>query len=124
MTAFRIARILIGLVPLFLGGTGVLFGAEEHTGGGVVANALDSQYRYLAAVYVAVGGMILYSADDVKGRAALLRFAMLGWFLGGLARAVSWMTVGQPESWQVSGMIVELVVPVVMLLWQGRVIRS
>lgn len=124
MTAFRIATILVGLIPLFLGGTGVLFGAAEHAGGEAVGAALDSQYRYLAGVYVAVGAMILWSAADVKGRASLLRFAMLGWFLGGLARVVSWMTVGEPADWQVSGIAVELIVPAVMLLWQKRVMRS
>lgn len=123
MAAFRIFTILIGLVPLFLGATGVLFGAAEHNGGEAVSAALDSQYRYLAAVYVAVGAMVLWSAGDVRNRAMLLRFAMLGWFLGGLARANSWMMVGEPASWQVSGMIVELVVPVAMLLWQRRVVR-
>ena len=127
MTAFRIATILIGLVPIFLGLGGVLGGAS-----GMVPepelyqlpdiNALDSQYRYLAAVYVAVGAMILWSAGDVQGRAMLLRFAMLGWFLGGLARILSWMMVGQPADWQVSGIAVELIVPVVTLLWQRRIV--
>ena len=124
MTAFRIATILIGLVPLFLGGTGVMFGAMEHAGGEAVAAALDSQYRYLAGVYVAVGTMILWSAADVKGRASLFRFAMLGWLLGGLARIVSWMTVGEPADWQVSGIAVELIVPAVMILWQRRMVQS
>lgn len=124
MTAFRIATILVASVSLFLGGTGVFWGAVEHTGGDAVAAALDSQYRYLAAVYFVVGAMILWSAGDVKGRAVLLRFGMLGWFVGGLARGLSWMTVGEPADWQVSGMVIELVVPVVMLLWQGRVLKS
>ena len=123
MGAFRFFTILIGLVPLFLGVTGVLFGAAEHGGSETISAALDSQYRYLAGVYVAVGAMILWSAGDMRGRAMLLRFAMLGWFLGGLARGVSWMTVGEPASWQVSGMAIELVVPVVMWWWQARVLR-
>lgn len=124
MKAFRIVTILVGLVPIFLGATGVFFGAAEHSGGAEVAAALDNQYRYLAAVYVAVGLMILWSAGDIKDRTAVLRFAMLGWFLGGLARIISWMTVGEPASWQVSGMAIELIVPVVLVLWQERVIRA
>ena len=124
MTAFRIATILVGLVSLFLGGTGIMFGAIEHSGGEAVAAALDSQYRYLAAVYFVVGAMILWSAGDVRGRAMLLRFAMIGWFVGGLARAVSWMMVGEPADWQVSGMIIELVVPAAMLLWQRYIIKG
>ncbi|VWX59567.1 DUF4345 domain-containing protein [Sphingorhabdus sp. 109] len=123
MNILRIVTILVGLVPLFLGVTGILFGAAEHSGGDAVSTALDSQYRYLAGVYVAIGLMILWSAGDIRGRADLLRFAMLGWFVGGIARAVSWTTVGEPASWQVSGMIVELVVPVALLLWQHRVLK-
>ncbi|MEO0439497.1 MAG: DUF4345 domain-containing protein [Pseudomonadota bacterium] len=129
MNEFRIITMLIGLVPLFLGGTGVLMGAqamvpEPELYSLPAINALDSQYRYLAGVYIAVGLMILWSAGDVKGRASLLRFAMLGWFIGGCARALSWLTVGEPADWQVSGMIVELVVPVVIMLWQSRLVRD
>ncbi|SIO20074.1 protein of unknown function [Parasphingorhabdus marina DSM 22363] len=129
MTIFRIVTVLIGLIPLYLGGTGMLFGAaamvpEPELYSLPAINALDSQYRYLAGVYVAVGLMILWSAGDVKGRASLMRFAMLGWFIGGCARGLSWLTVGEPADWQVSGMIVELVVPVVILLWQQRIVRS
>lgn len=123
MNILRIVTILIGLVPLLLGVTGILYGAAEHTGGEAVSTALDSQYRYLAGVYIAVGLMILWSAGDIRGRANFLRFAMLAWFIGGLGRAVSWMTVGEPASWQVSGMVVELVVPVLLLLWQRRVLN-
>ena len=43
---------------------------------------------------------------------------------GGLARAVSWMMVGEPADWQVSGMIIELVVPAAMLLWQRYIIKG
>lgn len=129
MTAFRIVTLLVGLVPLFLGGTGMLAGAsamvtEPELSALPAINALDSQYRYLAGVYVAVGLMILWSAGDVKGRAALMRFAMLGWFIGGCARGLSWMTVGEPADWQVSGMGIELVVPVVILLWQAKLLKS
>lgn len=122
MSPFRIITILLGLVPIFLGVTGVIFGAAEHSGGNDVAAALDNQYRYLAAVYIAVGLMILWSAGDIKGRALLLRFAMLGWFLGGLARIMSWMTVGEPASWQVNALYVELILPPLVIWWQGRVI--
>ncbi|CAO1654820.1 DUF4345 domain-containing protein [Parasphingorhabdus sp. NYA22] len=123
MNILRIVTILVGLVPLFLGITGILFGAAEHSGGEAVNSALDSQYRYLAGVYVAVGLMTLWSAGDIRARASFLRFAMLGWFIGGLGRVVSWLTVGEPASWQVSGTAVELVVPVLLLLWQRRVLR-
>ncbi|WP_417622458.1 DUF4345 domain-containing protein [Parasphingorhabdus sp.] len=123
MNIFRIVILLIGMIPLFLGVTGIIFGAADHAGGEAVSAALDSQYRYLAGVYVAVGVMIFWSASDIRGRANFLRFAMLGWFIGGLARVVSWLTVGEPASWQVSGMIIELAVPILLLLWQRRVLR-
>lgn len=127
MKAYRAITIILAIIPLFLGITGVIFGADEYATDGKVSAALDSQYRYLAAIYIAVGAMMIYSVlgppADVKTKANLLRFAMLGWFLGGCARAISWLVVGEPADWQVSGMIGELVIPVLMLFWQRRIVK-
>jgi hypothetical protein len=52
----------------------------------------------------------------------LFRFAMLFFFIGGCARAVSYLTVGAPPTEQFAGMIVELLAPL-LLLWQAKVLR-
>ena len=131
MNAFRIVTILVGLIPIFFGISGLLGGAS-----GVVPepqlyelpeiNALDSQYRYLAGTYLGIGLMIIYSAlgppAEMRAKRHLFRFAMMAWFLGGLGRTISWMMVGEPAGWQVSGMAIELLAPL-LIIWQMRVLK-
>lgn len=123
MNAFRIVTILIGLIPLWFGINGLLFGAAEHMDGEPFLPAMDNQYRYLSGVYIGVAMMIFYSAGDIGTRANLFRFTMLFFFIGGCARAISWLTVGPPPPEQFAGMVAELLAPL-LLLWQARVIRS
>ena len=122
MVAFRILSFLIGFIPLWFGVNGLLFGAAEHMGGDPFTTAMDNQYRYLSGVYIGVALMIFYSAGDIRKRAKLFRFAMLFFFIGGCARAVSHLTGGVPPTEQVAGMIVELLSPL-LLFWQSRVLR-
>ena len=122
MAAFRILSFLIGFIPLWFGVNGLLFGAAEHMGGDAFSSAMDNQYRYYSGVYICVALMIFYSAGDIRKRAMLFRFAMLFFFIGGCARAVSYLTVGAPPTEQFAGMIVELLAPL-LLLWQAKVLR-
>ncbi|MEO9599902.1 DUF4345 domain-containing protein [Parasphingorhabdus sp.] len=122
MIAFRFVTILIGFIPLWFGLNGVFFGAAEHMGGDPFTSAVDNQYRYLSGVYIGVALMIFYSAGDLRRRAMLFRFAIFFFFIGGCARAVSYLTVGPPATEQFLGMIVELLSPL-LLLWQAKVLR-
>tara|TARA_R110002110_G_scaffold308310_1_gene521946 strand:+ start:262 stop:708 length:447 start_codon:yes stop_codon:yes gene_type:complete len=122
MIAFRFATILIGFIPLWFGVNGIFFGATEHMGAEPFSTAMDNQYRYLSGVYIGVAMMVFFSAGDVRRRADFFRFAMLFFFIGGCARAVSYLVVGPPPTEQIAGMIIELLSPL-LLLWQTRAIR-
>ena len=122
MAAFRILSFLIGFIPLWFGVNGVFFGAAEHMGADTFSSAMDNQYRYLSGVYIGVAAMIFYSAGDIRKRAMLFRFAMLLFFIGGLARVVSYLTVGPPPTEQFAAMFVEILSPL-LLLWQAKVLR-
>ncbi|AMO72659.1 DUF4345 domain-containing protein [Sphingorhabdus sp. M41] len=122
MVAFRIVTILIGLIPLWFGVNGIFWGATEHMGAEPFSNAMDNQYRYLSGVYIGVAIMIFHSAGDLRRRANLFRFAMLFFFIGGCARAVSYLTVGPPPTEQIAAMAVELLSPL-LLLWQAKALR-
>lgn len=123
MNAFRIVTILIGFIPLWFGLNGVLHGAAEHMGAKPFSAAMDNQYRYLSGIYIGVAAMIFFSAADIERRANLLRYAMLFFFIGGCARALSYWTVGPQPSEQFAGMVAELLAPL-LLLWQYRVLRG
>ena len=122
MIAFRIVTILIGFIPLWFGINGMFFGAAEHMAGEPFSSAMDNQYRYLSGVYIGVALMIFYSSGDVRRRSELFRFAIIAIFIGGCARAVSYLTIGAPPTEQIAGMVVELLAPL-LLLWRTRALR-
>ncbi len=122
MIAFRFVTILIGLIPLWFGLNGIFFGAAEHMGAEPFSTGMDNQYRYLSGVYIGVALMIFYSAGDVRRRMDLFRFAILFFFIGGCARAISYLTVGPPATEQLGAMVVELLSPL-LLLWQTKALR-
>ncbi len=121
MNAFRIFTILFAFIPLYFGVTGILYGAAQLMNGGEFTTAMDNQFRYLSGVYIGIAAMLFYSAGDVKGRVLLFRMAVLAIFIGGCARAVSYITVGEPPAEMLTGMIVELLLPL-SLLWQKKVL--
>lgn len=121
MTAFRIATIIFAFIPLYFGVTGIWLGAAQLMGGEPFTNAMDNQFRYLSGVYIGISAMLFYSAGDVVGRALVFRLAVVAVFIGGLGRAVSYLSVGAPPSQLVAGMALELIAPV-FILWQAKVI--
>ncbi len=121
MTAFRIATIIFAFIPLYFGITGIWLGAAQLMGGEPFTIAMDNQYRYLSGVYIGISAMLFYSAGNVIGRALVFRMAVLAVFIGGLGRLVSYLSVGEPEMWQIGGMALELGAPV-FILWQAKVI--
>lgn len=122
MIAFRIVTILIGFIPLWFGMNGVFFGSAEHMAGEPFSSAMDNQYRYLSGVYIGVALMIFYSSGDVRRRGDLFRFAIIAIFIGGCARAVSYLMIGAPPTEQIAGMVIELLAPL-LLLWRVRAVR-
>mgnify|MGYP003632412612 FL=1 len=122
MIAFRFVTILIGFIPLWFGVNGIFFGAAEHMGTDPFSVALDNQYRYYSGVYLGVAAMFFYSAGDLRRRASLFRFGILCFFIGGCARAISYLTVGPAPTEQLGAMAVELLSPL-LLLWQTKALR-
>ena len=120
MAAFRIATIIIAFIPLYFGVTGIWFGAAQLMGGEPFSAAMDNQFRYLSGVYIGVSAMLFYSAGDVAGRALVFRLAILAIFIGGCARVVSYLSVGEPPVELFAGMILELIAPV-LILWQAKI---
>jgi len=122
MNGFRIVTLLVGLIPLWFGINGILWGAAEHMGSEPFTAAMDNQYRYLSGVYIGIALIIFYSAGDLRGRAQFFQLAILAIFIGGCARAVSMLMVGTPPEKLVIGMALELGGPVLLLL-QARVLK-
>ena len=108
--AFQATCFLIALVPLYFGGMQLAYGAGD------VSPALDSQFRYMSGLYVALGIGKLIVAWKAEQASLLFIVLILAAFLGGLGRLISLDAVGMPNPRQNLGMYIELSMPL-LLIW-------
>lgn len=112
------------LVPLATGGISVMRGPGwlGHTVS--VPTDLDSQFRYVSGIFFALGLAFVTCIRAIERKGA--RFRLLGTLVvaGGLSRALSWAMVGAPSSGHQLGLVMELGVVPLLMLWQGRVARG
>ena len=105
------------LVPFIAGSLGVIRGVAWLHGSGV---SLDSHFRYMSGIFLGLGIAFASCVPDIEHKTA--RFRLLGALaiLGGLARALSWLELGPPDAGMRFGLVMELVVVPLLMLWQAR----
>jgi hypothetical protein len=103
-------------IPSVLRGAVVLKGVVPP-----VAADLDSHFRYLSGIFLALGLGFASCIPGIERKGA--RFRLLGAMVvtGGLARALSWIDVGAPSTGHRLGLAMELGVVPLLMLWQHRV---
>ncbi len=118
------ATALACAVPLSMGVTSVLRSAAVLKGVELpLPTDLDSHFRYLSGLLLGIGLTFLACLPNIERRRPV--FLALGAIIlvGGLARLLSVVEVGWPSSGHRFGLVMELVVVPVIVLWQGRVAR-
>lgn len=118
----QIAVALACTVPLTMGGLSVFRGVAIIKGVPVQPD-LDSHFRYLSGIFLAVGIAFATCIPAIERKSA--RFRLLGAMVvaGGLARLLSWAELGTPGLGHRLGLAMELGVVPLLLIWQGRVAR-
>lgn len=124
-TAFQIAVLVGGLVPVGAGAAGVALGVDfmgGATGPDVVS--LDSHVRYLSGLLLGIG--IAFWAAAPRPEAHTTRFRLLTAivFLGGLARLQGVLLEGAPSIGMRFGLVMELIITPALCLWQARIARQ
>ena len=116
----QIAIALACLVPLAMGSLSVIRGVAVIKGAAVLPD-LDSHFRYLSGIFLALGIAFASCVPAIERRGG--RFRLLGTMVvaGGLARLLSWAVVGVPGSGHRLGLVMELGVVPLLMLWQARV---
>ncbi|WP_336958455.1 DUF4345 domain-containing protein [Sphingobium aquiterrae] len=114
------------LVPLLAGGMGVLRGPVWLKGVGALGPLpadLDSHFRYMSGIFLGVGIAFASCIPDIARMGP--RFRLLGVLVvaGGLARLLSLVEVGAPTPGHRFGLVMELGVVPLLMLWQARVAR-
>lgn len=122
--ALQIAAGIACLVPLSMGAASILIGPSILSGiDDPPVRDLDSHFRYLSGIFLMVGIAFASCVPGIERKTA--RFRLLGAMvvLGGLARAVSAMEYGLPSDGHRFGLVMELGIVPVLMIWQSRVAR-
>lgn len=109
--------MLFGLICSGIGLIHIIFGPRSIPGSVPVNATLDNEDRFYATLFVGFGVAMAWSGRDLAHRSAVFHFLLAVFFAGGLSRLVSIAAVGPPHPLFLILGGVELVMPVLMVLW-------
>jgi hypothetical protein len=114
---------ILGLVPVCAGLDGAIRG-EAFLASGTPDISLDSHFRYLSGLLLAIGLGFWSTIPAIEKRNA--RFSLLTAivFAGGLARLGGILAIGVPRWPMILAVIIELLVTPLLFIWQRRVARN
>ena len=120
----QIATAFACLVPLSMGSLSVLKSAAILKGvAPPLPIDLDSHYRYLSGLLLGIGLVFLASIRRIESKATVFRTLGAVIFVGGLARLLSLIEAGVPGRGHQFGLVMELVVVPLIVLWQAHVAK-
>lgn len=85
---------------------------------------LDSHFRYLSGVLLAMGLTWWSCVPGIERKRERFRLLAFLTFTGGLARLLSLMVAGAPSLGHLYGLTVETVAVPLLAIWQARVARA
>jgi hypothetical protein len=84
------------------------------------ATALDSHFRYLSGLLLAIGLAFWGLIPNIAARGPMFRLLTALVVAGGLGRLAGWLLTGTPPLPMLLALIMELVVTPLLCLWQWR----
>jgi Domain of unknown function (DUF4345) len=120
----RILLGVLGLVPIVIGIGGIASGLERLVPDCQFSSDSDGQYRYLSAIYVGFGGLILWIQSRLESEVQLFRILMTMVFVAGVARAIPIVALGFPRIPVLIALVFELVFPPFVLLWHAMALKA
>ncbi|MXP62050.1 DUF4345 domain-containing protein [Roseomonas sp. M0104] len=113
-----------GVVPVGAGLTGVLIGPAMLQGMPPLdALPLESHYRYLSGLLLAIGLGFWSTLRDIDQQGERFRLLTAIVVAGGVGRLLGLVVVEPPDVGMMFGLGMELVVTPLLCLWQGAVAR-
>jgi hypothetical protein len=122
----RLLQVVVAvacIVPIGVGGAAVIRGAASFLHGGATNADLESHFRYLSGILLAIGIGFLSCIPQIEAKGERFDVLCLLVVIGGLARLVAMLVVGVPSQGHLYGLGMELVVVPLLLLWRMRVER-
>jgi Domain of unknown function (DUF4345) len=122
--ALQVAVATACLVPISAGAAGVLLGPRILGSGIVTAADLDSHFRYLSGLLLAIGMGFASTVPRIEAHAGRFRLLACLVVVGGIGRLWSLLSIGAPSPVMVAALAMELLVTPGLALWQHRVARA
>lgn len=120
----QIAVAAASIVPLSMGALSVLRSADVLKGvDHPLPIDLDSHFRYLSGLLLGIGVAFVAAIPTVESRGTLFRTLGFVILVGGLARLLSLLQAGMPGPGHLFGLLMELAVVPLIVIWQARVER-
>jgi hypothetical protein len=119
--SLQVAVALASLVPIAAGAAGVLLG-PRLVGAAIVGSAdLDSHFRYLSGLLLAIGLGYVSTIPRIETQGGRFRLLTGIVVVGGLGRLLSLLSTGPASPVMTAALVMELVVTPCLALWQYRV---
>ncbi|GEO41599.1 hypothetical protein SAE02_57470 [Skermanella aerolata] len=119
--SLQAAVAVLSLIPIGAGAAGVLLGPAMVDAALAVPVDLDSHFRYLSGIFLALGVVFISTVPAIERRSGRFRLAGALVVCGGLARALSMAVHGVPSLPHLAGLGMELGVMPALLIWQWSV---
>ena len=121
LKCFAPVFVLVALLHLVFGlNAEVLLGAAVPVQ--ILAEpTLNSQNRFYGVAFALYGVVLYLCAQDLRRYEAFFKAAVWVFFLGGVARLVSWATHGAPAPLVIVLAASELLIPPLLLIWYAKV---
>jgi Domain of unknown function (DUF4345) len=120
----QIVVALAGVVPVTAGLAGVIMGSSMVAPPGEFSVQLDSHYRYLSGLLLALGVGFWSTIPHIGLQGTRFRMLTMIVVVGGLGRFVSVCVVGWPGWFMLFGLSMELIVTPLLAFWQFHLERA
>ena len=122
--ALQIAVAVCGIVPVAAGLAGIVMGPGMADRMGAYSTGLDSHYRYLSGLLLAIGLGFWSTIPHIEKQTLKFRLLTAIVVIGGFSRLVSAYVLGWPDRPMLFGLGMELIVTPLLGLWQFRVAKA
>lgn len=119
--ALQVAVAASALLPLVTGPLAYLRGGRAIAGARVWDAPVESELRYLSVWWFGAGLRLLATVPHIEREGPALRQTLALMALGGLGRLLALRAKGTPHPLMLAATGVEIVLPAVLVVWQGRV---
>lgn len=106
--AIAIVVAITGLNVL-IGGASAIPGAT-----GAAESTVDNELRFFSVFWLAYGAFSFWVAKNIQAQYKFIPLIALAFFIGGLGRLISMLTMGPPASILIPAMILEFIIPIII----------